>query len=162
MAAFAIPFYELVHWGSEMFRSLWSRIAQKEKEGSCPSAVITKGRDEWSFHQRRIHSSEPSGRGQGKKNTWWEVYGKKFGGKRQRDQRLRGKRCEGKKTHCLQRQPLRHCVSLNRLCPELGDGWGNKQHPRRLTKASGTWPHGKEAQTDSYPGLAEVRRKEGA
>lgn len=79
--------------------------------------------------------------------------------KGQRDQRLRGKRCEGKKTLRLQPQPLCHRVPLNRLCPGLGDG-EDKQRLRRLTKAPEGHVEGRHKHPQ--PGLPEVRRKEGA
>lgn len=39
---FAIPFYELVHWGSDMFRSPWSHLTNEEKEGSRALVVWTE------------------------------------------------------------------------------------------------------------------------
>ena len=111
-----------------MFRNLWGHIAQEEKEGHAPQrSVITKGRDARSLPWRHIPSSELSRSVQGKKDTWWEVCGKKSGGKGQRDQRLRGERCEGKKTHHPQRRlyatvfHLIDCV-LNR---EMDEGINN-------------------------------------
>ena len=97
-------------------------------------------------HQRRFHSSRLSGSSRGKRDTWWEVYGKKLGGEGQRDQRLREKRCEGKKTLRLQPQPLCHLVSLNRLSPGLRDRWEDKQRLRRLTKALGGRVEGRHKQ----------------
>lgn len=41
-AATAIPFHELVQRASEMFRSPYSHIVVKGKEGSCTSVVTRK------------------------------------------------------------------------------------------------------------------------